>query len=170
MFSTKGIHRAGARLTCVLVGHCTRLFHEIDLKAHDELDLVARIPGNWNHSEQIHEWLSSSPIIDQADLRFLLGYCHLLQVKDRFVVDVSTFDPRFHFSIGGLQESTVPAQDHVFAVACESLKVLGAVDNWLVVLFGVTNHECAREIHRADIDLGVWPGGYPHLHTFVSAP
>jgi hypothetical protein len=54
---------------------------------------------DWNHRQQIHEWLTSLSIVDKAYLRFGHGADAVLQVEDGVIIAIFSLDARFHLSI-----------------------------------------------------------------------
>jgi hypothetical protein len=68
-------------LTWIHASHRVRLLDKIDLEADKVSDLI-RIPLDRDHGQEIHEWLTTFPIIDQTQLRFRSLIDLILQIKD----------------------------------------------------------------------------------------
>jgi len=68
-------------LTWIHTSHRVGLLDEIDLEADKVSDLF-RVPLDRDHGQEIHEWLTTFPVVDQTQLRFRSFIDLILQVKD----------------------------------------------------------------------------------------
>jgi hypothetical protein len=119
--------------TRVLVRHGPRLFHQINLETNEEFHFPARLPGYGNHSQEVHERLTTSPVVDQTDLCFCSTFNHVFQIVDGVVVNIVALDTGLDFAIGCLQKAAISAKNHVSCVAGKAFEVFGAVNDGYVV-------------------------------------
>jgi len=146
-------------LTRIFVLHRARLFYQVNLKPN-KIPYILTIISNGDHSQKIHERLASPPVIYKTDLGFPLFQDHSFQIANRFVIDIFSLYPGFDFSVWRLKEAAVPTENHVFIVSGQTLKNLGAIDDWLVIHCCVTDNKRARQIHGSDVDFCIWAVGY----------
>jgi hypothetical protein len=150
--------------TRVLVRHGPRLFHQVNLETNEEFHFTAGFPGYGNHSQEVHERLTTSPVVNQANLCFCAILDHVLEVIDRVIIDVVALDARLNFTIRGLEEATISSKNHVPRVTGKSFEILGTIHDRDVVQLSVTHDKGTGQINRANIDLGIRPARYSHLN------
>jgi hypothetical protein len=119
------------------------LFYEIDLETDDELGLCIVFPSNGYHSEKVHKGLTASSVVDQTDLCLCLLMNSLFQIGDGLIVNISTPHARLNFTIRRLEETAIPAENHMFRIPSKSFKVLGTVYNGRVCVLCITHYKGA---------------------------
>jgi hypothetical protein len=124
---------------------------------------LIRVPRDRDHREQVHKRLASFPVVDKTCLDFRPLRDHVLQVEYDIIVHVS-FYSRLHLAIRCLKKTTIPPQDLEPSIAGKTLKDIGAVDDWNVMLSYITHHKRTRHVNAMLIC------GFGRAATRISTP
>jgi hypothetical protein len=99
------------------------IFHEVNLEPYKLMDFTVVI-RDWYHSQQIHKWLASFPVVDQTNLSLLSYGDAVLEIKGRVIITVSSLHARLDFAIGRLKKPTILPLDLKFGVTRQSLETV----------------------------------------------
>jgi hypothetical protein len=149
--------------TDILVLNRPWLFHNIDLEPDEVGDGTVVFPSDRDHGQQIHKRLPAVPIIDQADLRFLLLLNHLSEIAHGVIVNIFALHTGIYFAVGILEKSAILSYNFRSLVAGEALEVIGAVNYRHILCSRIAHYEGAGQIYVSYIDLRIGSLGHTVL-------